>query len=54
MMTDQGDIYSFAIILHEIAARAGTWGLGGGQILEPRDIVHRVRSRCAAATGNLT
>jgi len=37
----QGDIYSFAIILHEIAARAGTWG----QSLEPREIVQRIRNR---------
>ena len=41
----QGDIYSFGIILHEIAARAGTWSLGGGQTLEPRDIVQQIRNR---------
>jgi hypothetical protein len=47
---DQGDIYSFAIILHEIAARAGTWGLSGGQLLEPKEIVMRIRSRLLQVT----
>ncbi len=31
--------------MHEIAARAGTWSLGGGQTLEPWDIVQQIRNR---------
>jgi hypothetical protein len=30
--------------LHEIAAKVATWSLGGGQTLEPRDIVQQIRS----------
>ncbi len=31
--------------MHEIAAKVGIWSLGGGQNLEPRDIVHQIRKR---------
>ncbi|XP_023334377.1 atrial natriuretic peptide receptor 1 [Eurytemora carolleeae] len=39
--TQKGDIYSFAIILHEIAARNGTWGLADS-FLEPREIINKL------------
>jgi hypothetical protein len=31
--------------LHEMAAKVGIWSLGGGQTLEPRDIVQQIRNR---------
>jgi hypothetical protein len=31
--------------LHEIAAKVGTWSLGVGQTLEPRDTVQQIRNR---------
>jgi hypothetical protein len=36
--TQKGDVYSFAIILHEIVVRKGTWGVDI-QYRDPRDIV---------------
>ncbi len=33
------------MIFHEIAAKVGIWSLGGGQTLEPRDIVQQIRNR---------
>jgi hypothetical protein len=39
--TQKGDIYSFAIILHEIVVRKGTWGVDI-QYRDPRDIVEAV------------
>ena len=39
--TTKADIYAFAIILHEIVARAGTWGTNTS-CLEPQQILQRV------------
>jgi hypothetical protein len=39
--TPKGDVYSFAIILHEIVVRKGTWGVDI-QYRDPRDIVEGV------------
>ena len=37
----KGDIYSFGIIVHEVAERNGTWGMNSN-LLEPKDIIERV------------
>jgi len=39
--TQKGDIYSFAIIMHEIAERNGTWG-ANDNYLEPQEIIEKV------------
>ena len=39
--TQKGDIYAFAIILHEIAERNGTWG-SNNNYLEPEEIIEKV------------
>ena len=39
--TQKGDVYSFAIILHEIVVRKGTWGVDI-QYRDPRDIIEAV------------
>ncbi|XP_050546454.1 atrial natriuretic peptide receptor 1 isoform X1 [Daktulosphaira vitifoliae] len=43
--TQKGDVYSFAIIVHEIVTRQGPFYLGKVEPLSPKEIVDSVKSR---------
>ncbi|XP_050420334.1 atrial natriuretic peptide receptor 1 isoform X4 [Adelges cooleyi] len=43
--TQKGDVYSFAIIVHEIVTRQGPFYLGNVEPLSPKEIVDSVKSR---------
>ncbi|XP_047510982.1 atrial natriuretic peptide receptor 1-like isoform X1 [Pieris napi] len=42
--TQKGDVYSFAIIMHEIVNRQGVFWLGPGIEMSPKEIIEAVRS----------
>jgi guanylate cyclase len=43
----KGDVYAFAIILHEIICREGPWGINNADdTITPKEIIQRVKETC--------
>ncbi|XP_028025177.1 atrial natriuretic peptide receptor 1 [Bombyx mandarina] len=44
--TQKGDVYSFAIVMHEIVNRQGVFWLGPGIEFSPKEIIETIRASC--------